>query len=84
MVFLELMRGNARQRDQAKLVADALPCLRTSEDYWKQAVGLAVQASEAGKPVPNTALLIFACAKVHRATIIHRDRHFEALEQLAG
>jgi len=82
LVFLELMRGNARQRDQAKLVADTLPRLTTSDDCWKEAVAWAIRASEAGKPVPNTDLVIFACGKTHGAEIIHRDRHFDILEEL--
>ncbi len=83
MVFLELMRGNRRQREQATMVAETLPRISTDRECWKKAVDLAIRASEAGKPVPNTDILIFACGKTHCADIIHRDRHFDTLAALA-
>jgi len=83
MVFLELMRGNRRQHEKARLVAETLPHLATDGNCWKKAVDVASRASEAGKPVPNTDLLIFACGRAHQAEIIHRDGHFDTLEALA-
>lgn len=83
MVFLELMRGNRRQREKAGIVAETLPHLATDGNSWKKAVDVAIRASEAGKPVPNTDILIFACGRAHGAEIIHRDGHFDTLEELA-
>jgi len=83
MVLLELMRGNRRQREKAGLVAETLPCLATDGNCWKKAMKFAIRASEAGKPVPNTDILIFACGEVHSAEIIHRDHHFDTLGALA-
>jgi len=83
MALLELMRGNRHQREKAGLVAETLPLLATDVNCWEKAVDFAIRASEAGKSVPNTDILIFACGIAHRARIIHQDRHFDTLEELA-
>lgn len=82
MVFLELMRGNQRQREKAALIAETLYRLPIHDACWAKATSTAVKASEAGKPVPNTDILIFACGQVHEAEIIHRDHHFDMLADL--
>ena len=82
MIRLELMRGNKTQRKQANLITETFPCLPIDEACWKNAYDLAIKASKSGKPVPNTDIIIQACANRHRATIIHRNRHFKILQGL--
>ncbi|MCC5841706.1 MAG: PIN domain-containing protein [Opitutales bacterium] len=83
LIFLELMRGNARQREQAALIAKTFPCLPVDEACWQEAYRVAGRAAEAGKPVPNTDILIHACARRHGVTILHRDKHFDVLADLS-
>lgn len=81
-IRLELMRGNAKQRKQADLITETFPCLSIDEVCWQEAYDLATHASEAGKPMPNTDILIQACAIRHKAILVHRDHHFETLADL--
>ena len=84
LIYLELLRGNERQRKQAKLIIETLPCLHLDESCWRKAFILASLVGRAGKPVPNTDLLIFACAQNHKASLLHRDKHFEQIEKVLG
>ncbi|MCC5790793.1 MAG: PIN domain-containing protein [Opitutales bacterium] len=83
IIFLELLRGNDRQRKQAKQITETLPCLSWNTACWQRAYQLARLAARAGKPVPNTDILIFACARQHGAGLLHRDRHFDVLAKVS-
>jgi predicted nucleic acid-binding protein len=82
LVRLELMQGNAKQRKQTDLITEALPCLHIDQRCWKEAYQLAARASEKGTPLPNTDILIQACANRHEASLVHRDKHFRTLSEL--
>ncbi len=79
LIRLELMRGNRKQRQQADLICATFACLSIDGACWKSAHDLAIKASVAGKPVPNTDIIIQACANRHQATVLHRDHHFDIL-----
>jgi len=86
MVRLELWNGltqEAPRRFLAELeaVVDSLP---TGPEVWAQARRIAVRARAAGLTVPAPDLLIYACVVHHRAGLLHRDAHFDALAKLAA
>ncbi len=84
MVRLELWNGAAgrTETDMLRRMERALPSLEITSEVWRLACSLAGQARAAGKSVPATDLLIAACARHHKTSIEHVDRHFDLLSQL--
>ncbi len=82
LIQLELMRANENQRTQADLIFKAFPCLSIDRGCWEIACSLAIKATRKGRPVPNTDILIQACANHYGAKLLYRDRHFAFLGQL--
>lgn len=85
MVRLELwsgVRGGAEKKRLAEIDAE-LRLLPIDQVVWDQARQLAIKARALGVTVPNTDLLIFACARAHGAGIEAADKHFGMLERVA-
>lgn len=86
LVRVELWRGAASEQDRADLreFEAELPSLELSPGVWQLACELGQRCREQGQPVPTTDLIIYACARFHRAGLLHRDRHFEILDTVVN
>jgi len=84
MVRLELWNGARGDREAAALqkVQATTILLPTTAEVWVLADQLARKARLSGKTFPPSDLLIAACARVHGAEIVHRDKHFDLLKAL--
>jgi predicted nucleic acid-binding protein len=84
IVRVELWKGAGSEADRNRLRALELKVARLaiSQSVWDLACNAADKARAAGKPMPTTDIIIFACAKLGGAEILHVDRHFDMLEQL--
>ncbi|MCC5866461.1 MAG: PIN domain-containing protein [Wenzhouxiangella sp.] len=79
MVRLELWNGAGGSREQ-KVLRDFerdLPELIIDEAVWNEAYAIARACRGAGITVPNTDILIAACAKRHGASLEHADQDFD-------
>jgi predicted nucleic acid-binding protein len=83
MVKLELWNGAlAKEMPDLEALAVDVVNLETTPKVWEMAAALARKARVKGMTFPSTDLLIFACAEMHGAEIIHRDKHFDQLKTL--
>lgn len=84
MVRLEIWSGIGDERGR-KILREyeaVLPELSTDDHVWRSAYELAGRARQAGKTIPATDVLIFACARFHGVEIEHADGHFDMLAAL--
>jgi predicted nucleic acid-binding protein len=81
LVRLELWNGarGAPERAVLREMETRVPSLPIDEVVWNQAVKLAATAREQGATVPATDLIVEACARRHKAPLLHCDRHFELI-----
>jgi predicted nucleic acid-binding protein len=81
IVRLELWNSAAGEWEQKVLrqFERDLPCLAVTAEVWEAAIDLARRTRAAGLSVPNTDLLIFACADYHNVPLEHHDEHFSRL-----
>jgi predicted nucleic acid-binding protein len=86
LIRVELWRGAGSDDDRTILrqFEIELPSLELSAAVWTLSCELAQQCRRKGRPIPTTDLIIYACAKVHRVELIHRDNHFDVLASLHG
>ncbi len=86
MVRLELWNSAAGEQERKNLrqFDRDLPCLAITRDVWDAAATLARRARSAGLTIPNTDLLIFACADYYKVLLEHHDEHFSQLANLAS
>jgi len=84
MVRLEIWSGIGDERERRMLrdYEGVLPELPIDPAVWASACDLAGRLRLAGKTVPASDALIFACARHHRAEIDHADAHFDVLAAL--
>ena len=84
MVRLEIWAGIGNEREQQTLRAyeAVVPDLPIDAGVWQAAYELATRARGAGKTVPPSDILIFACACRHGVAIEHADAHFDMLAAL--
>ena len=84
MVRLELWNGLTQEAPRRFLaeLEEVVDCLPTPPEVWSRARQLGIRARAAGLSVPAADLLICATAAHHRAEILHRDAHFDALAKL--
>ncbi len=77
MVKLELWNGARGDKEKRVLreLESALPLVACSCEVWEESYRIARAVRGKGQTVPATDLLIFACARVHHATLLHADRH---------
>lgn len=81
MVRLELWNGAGGERER-KVLRDLerlLPELPIDAEVWKLAYDLARGLRVKGITVPNTDLLIAACAQHHEAELEHADSDFDRI-----
>ena len=84
MVRVELWHGVASDMDRNWLeeLEAELPSLQIDADVWNKACELGRLCRSKGLTVPNTDLVIFACALIHRVPLEHNDRHYAKLSEI--
>jgi len=86
MVRLEIWAGVGTDRERHVLAeyAAVLPELSIDREVWSRACEIAGRARRAGKTIPASDVLIFACAQRHGVAVEHADTHFDVLERLCA
>jgi predicted nucleic acid-binding protein len=81
MVRLELLGGARTRKEYQRLdrLLSALHYIPVDEDCWDEAAHAGFGIRQQGISVPFTDLLIAAVAIRHKATLLHRDRHFDLI-----
>ena len=83
MIQLELQRAGKERASALALLGEVLPSLEINVAVWQLAHQLAQACSRKGKPVPNTDILIYATAQHHGCQVLHNDKHFDWLAEIA-
>jgi predicted nucleic acid-binding protein len=83
-VRLELWPGAKGRVEIQRLteLKDLIQDLEMTPRVWEKAIGLAGRARTAGLSCPYADLLISACATVHGAELLHRNKHLDLLAAL--
>ncbi|MDP2661261.1 MAG: PIN domain-containing protein [Dehalococcoidia bacterium] len=83
MIFLELMGGARNETDYVKLqrMLSALYLLPAADKCWSEAAEMSFRLRRRGLVVPFTDILIAAIAVAAKATVLHRDRHFDMIAE---
>lgn len=83
-VRLELWAGigDAREREAMKRFLAVVIDLPMTAATWDLAIATAENGRRHGRTFPFADLLIFACARIHRAELLHRDQHFDQMAKL--
>ena len=84
MVQLEVLRGVAAPRVQARLVQfmSVMLYVPTDNRMWEEATHLARDAAREGWTLPAQDLVIAACARRIGAAVLTYDKHFLAISEL--
>ncbi|RDV81833.1 PIN domain nuclease [Ammonifex thiophilus] len=84
-VKTEILLGAKDERQFAELsgVLDALPLLGHKDAVWERAASLGFRLRRLGLVVPLVDLLIASWALVNDCTLVHRDRHFGLIANVA-
>ncbi len=84
VVWVEIFRGIRGKREErlASELATLCPSLPMDGESWEEAARLARAASQSGLNCPLADVLIAACARRHKAKLIHDDKHLKALLEL--
>ena len=84
VVWVEICRGLRSKREErlAAELAALCPSLAMDGESWDEAARLGRTASQAGLNCPLADVLIAACARRHKAKLIHDDKHLKALLEL--
>ena len=86
IVRLELWHGARSQGDRESLreLEAEIPLLEINDQVWDSACDIGSFARAKGLTIPATDLIVFACARFHRTTLEHNDRHYDRLDALLG
>ena len=78
-VLLELWNGAKGQREkkQLKQLEMEIPILPINDEVWQLSYEFAKKCREKGLTVPNSDLLIAACASFHQVKLEQCDSHFD-------
>ncbi len=84
MIRLEIWAGVGDEKERRTLrdYETVLPELPIDEGVWQAAFDLASRAGRAGRTIPASDILIFACARQHDVEVEHADAHFDLLAAL--
>lgn len=84
VVWVEIFRGIRGRREEriAEELAVLCPSLPMDTSSWEEAARLARAAAQAGLTCPLADVLIAACARRHRAKLVHDDKHLKSLLEL--
>ncbi len=83
-VWVELWSGMRGKREEKVLthLRDCCEWLEIDAETWRLTAGLRRSAKRMGLNCPLADVLIAACARRHGVSLMHRDKHFEALMKL--
>lgn len=83
-VWVELWSGMRGKREEKILIhlRDCCEWLEIDSETWRLTAELRRSARRLGLNCPSADVLIVACAKRHEASLMHRDKHLEALMKL--
>lgn len=85
MIFLELQGSpRSKQSKAISLLETVLPLISIHQACWKYAWELARLSRKQGRPVPNTDLIIYSTAIIHKVRLTHNDKHFRLLDEITG
>lgn len=86
MIQLELWNGvgDKKERDQLKKLDDVIQTFSEGGETFEMARNIAAESRSRGLTIPSTDILIFACCKQNKLGLLHRDKHFDMLDQLFG
>jgi predicted nucleic acid-binding protein len=84
MIQLELQRAGKERSSAIALLNEVLPSLEINQTVWLLALQLAQACSHKGKLVPNTEILIYATAEHHGCQVLHNDKHFDWIAEIAA
>ena len=84
MVRLELWSGVGKDHERRDLLRldEALPRVPITSEVWQDAARLASRSGARGFQFPASDLVIYACAKRHRLSLEHVDRHYHQMAAL--
>lgn len=86
LIVLELLGGVKTELEYRRLKSrlEALVNIPADDALWQTACKLAFNLRRKGLTVPNTDIVIAACALKARATLIHADKHFDSIARHSG
>ena len=86
IVRLELWSGVGDARERKVLIGfdDVVVNLPIADDAWNLATKLSSLGRSKGHTFPLPDLVVFACAQAHGADLLHRDKHFDQLNQFSS
>ena len=78
IIKLELLAGTKTRNEFArlKLRLDSLPEIPIDQEIWEDTQKVAFDLKKKGLKIPIIDILILSCAKIHKITLVHRDKHF--------
>jgi predicted nucleic acid-binding protein len=79
IIKLELLAGTKTRNEFArlKLRLDALQEIFIDQEIWEESQKIAFDLRKKGIKIPNIDIIILSCAKIHKITLVHRDKHFD-------
>ncbi len=77
--LLQGAKGN-KEKDQLRLIFEAVPSLETQESDWIQTGEMLQNLRSKGVTLPLTDALIAAIAQRHHTSVLTLDQHFSHLE----
>lgn len=85
MTLVELWHGvrGAKEKRELAAMEQEVERVPVDDSTWRLASKLAFRAREKGLTVPNSDIIIAACAVVHGLELEHCDKHFDDLMPLA-
>lgn len=84
MIRLELWKGAANDWDRRLMrhLEDVATSLMIDERVWSYSIDLAQRCRSAALTVPTADLVIFSVARVFGHSVLHADKHFDAMAEV--
>lgn len=79
IIKLELLAGakTRKEFDRLKFRLDSLQEILIDQAIWEESQKMAFDLRKKGLTIPTIDILILSCAKIHKITLVHRDKHFD-------
>lgn len=79
IIKLELLAGTKTKNEfsRLKLRLDALQEIPIDQEIWEESQNIAFGLRRKGLKIPTIDIIILSCAKIHKITLAHRDKHFD-------
>lgn len=79
IIKLELLAGakTRKEFDRLKFRLDSLQEIFIDQAIWEESQKMAFDLRRKGLNIPIIDIIILSCAKVHKITLVHRDKHFD-------